>query len=127
MRCKVCGLEMEELAYRALHAEARFYIIQRAIAKTATGGDGSEDDDKPYTLDEILSWIDREQDYRVQGQVKAHAQLRKAQARIEALEAALSAQPPAITPCRTCGSTDPSASTACSNTWHLPEYPHDPR
>jgi len=69
--------------------EAERLLIQRAIAKTATGDDGSEDDDVRYTIEEIVGWIDREESWRVRGQHEAHARARSLEAEVGRLRAAI--------------------------------------
>ena len=62
MSCGQCGAEalaritVLETALR--EAQAERLQIQRAIARTQTGGDGSEDDKARYTLGEITNHID---------------------------------------------------------------------
>lgn len=50
-------LEQSQAEVALLRSER--LAIQRAIARTQTGGDGSEDDDLRYTVDEIVRHIER--------------------------------------------------------------------
>lgn len=61
--------EAEALEIQLAEAQAERLTIQRAIAKTQIGGDGSEDDDVKYSLDEITDHIaemDRQRKERLQ-------------------------------------------------------------
>ena len=66
--------QYEDLQEQIAELEAERLQIQRAIAATATGDDGSEDDDVRYSLDEILDWIKRENDWRVKELAEAKAE-----------------------------------------------------
>lgn len=67
-------------------------LIQRAICKTACGGDGSEDDDVHYTTEEIVSHIDHMDQERKEFLTRAIA----AEAEAARLRAALEAVEPFI-------------------------------